>query len=56
MSSERQPLDTSLLAEEPARDSRFQVAERWVDCANFPEDDPRRQIDEALLRSESVLR
>jgi len=36
---------TSLLAEEPARDARFTVAERWLDCANFPESDPLRVLE-----------
>jgi len=34
-----------LLADNPARDARFSVADRWSDCANFAEDDPRREIE-----------
>ncbi len=35
----------NLLAENPARDSRFTVAECWSDCSNFAEDDPLREIE-----------
>jgi uncharacterized ferritin-like protein (DUF455 family) len=38
-------LDPALFAASPARDARFTVAERWVECANFPEGDPRRDIE-----------
>ncbi len=38
-------LDPTLFADGPARDARFTVAERWVDCANFPEGHPLRQIE-----------
>jgi hypothetical protein len=38
-------LDPALFAPAPARDARFTVADRWIDCANFPEDDPRREIE-----------
>jgi uncharacterized ferritin-like protein (DUF455 family) len=34
-----------LLADNPARDSRFTVADCWSDCSNFPEDDPLREIE-----------
>jgi hypothetical protein len=34
-----------LLADNPARDSRFKVADRWSDCSNFAEDDPLREIE-----------
>ena len=34
-----------LLADNPARDSRFTVADCWSDCANFAEDDPLREIE-----------
>ena len=33
------------LADGPARDGRFVVADRWVDCANFSPDDPLREIE-----------
>lgn len=36
---------TKLLADNPARDSRFTIAERWSDCANFAADDPLREIE-----------
>jgi len=38
-------LDSSLFADGPARDERFAVAERWVDCANFPDGHPLRGIE-----------
>jgi uncharacterized ferritin-like protein (DUF455 family) len=34
-----------LLADNPFRDSRFKVAERWSDCTNLAEDDPLREIE-----------
>jgi len=34
-----------LLADNPVRDSRFKVAERWSDCKNFAEDNPLREIE-----------
>ncbi len=39
------PLDPALFAEGPARDARFTVAERWSECANFPEGHPLRDIE-----------
>lgn len=36
---------SALLAEGPARDSRFTVAERWVDCVNFPGGHPLRELE-----------
>lgn len=33
------------LADGPARDSRFTVADRWIECANFPEGDPLRELE-----------
>jgi uncharacterized ferritin-like protein (DUF455 family) len=38
-------IGASALAPGPARDPRFTVAERWVDCANFQEHDPMREIE-----------
>ena len=38
-------LDPALFANSPARDARFTVVERWVECANFPEGDPLREIE-----------
>jgi uncharacterized ferritin-like protein (DUF455 family) len=43
--SSTEPLDPTYFAEDPARDSRFEVKERWVDCPNFPPDDPRHQLE-----------
>jgi uncharacterized ferritin-like protein (DUF455 family) len=37
--------NSQLLAENPARDSRFTVADCWSDCINFAEDDPLREIE-----------
>jgi uncharacterized ferritin-like protein (DUF455 family) len=34
-----------LFAEGPARDDRFTVAQRWVECANFPPGHPLREIE-----------
>jgi len=46
MSSESSPtLDPTLFAEGPARDARFTVAARWVECANFPNGHPLRAIE-----------
>ncbi len=36
---------SALLADGPARDPRFTVAERWVECATFPDGDPMREIE-----------
>ena len=38
-------LDPSLFAEGPARDSRFSVVERWVDCHNTGPDAPEHMVD-----------
>jgi len=38
-------LDPTLFAESPARDARFTVAARWVECANFPPTHPLRPIE-----------
>jgi uncharacterized ferritin-like protein (DUF455 family) len=37
--------DPALFAPGPARDSRFTVVDQWVDCKNFPEGDPNRDIE-----------
>jgi uncharacterized ferritin-like protein (DUF455 family) len=39
------PLDPTLFADGPARDARFTVADRWVECANFPDGHPLREIE-----------
>lgn len=39
------PPDRTLLADGPARDARFTVAERWLDCVNFPDGHPMREIE-----------
>jgi len=40
-----QTRDAALFAAGPARDDRFTVADRWVDCANFPDGHPLREIE-----------
>ncbi len=37
--------DPAFFAPGPARDPRFTVVEQWVDCQNFPEGDPNRDIE-----------
>ncbi|HYH07657.1 MAG TPA: DUF455 family protein [Thermoanaerobaculia bacterium] len=32
-------------AENPARDSRFDVKERWIECPNLPADHPQHQLE-----------
>lgn len=57
------PGDDSLFAAGPARDSRFTVKDRWVDCMNLPSDDPfaiieflHRQMNEEVDSLESSAR
>jgi uncharacterized ferritin-like protein (DUF455 family) len=38
-------LDPALFAGEPARDARFVVQERWIDCVNLPPEDPRKDVE-----------
>jgi uncharacterized ferritin-like protein (DUF455 family) len=46
MNSESSPTpDGTLFADGPARDPRFTVATRWVECANFPDGHPLRPIE-----------
>jgi len=44
-SSPDAPLDGSAFAPGPARDGRFDVRDRWVECANFPPDDPEHVVE-----------
>jgi uncharacterized ferritin-like protein (DUF455 family) len=37
--------DPELFGKEPARDERFCVKERWVECTNFPDDHPLKDIE-----------
>ncbi|MHB8653636.1 MAG: DUF455 family protein [Terriglobia bacterium] len=37
--------DPAHFAPGPARDCRFTVVDQWVDCQNFPEGDPNRDIE-----------
>src|SRR6266852_2393966 len=39
------PLTPELFAEDPARDSRFTVKERWIECPNFAQDHPHHQLE-----------
>jgi uncharacterized ferritin-like protein (DUF455 family) len=39
------PLDPALFAEPPARDDRFDVKERWTECANFPDGHPEKVLE-----------
>jgi uncharacterized ferritin-like protein (DUF455 family) len=39
------PRAPDFLAEAPLRDPRFDVRDRWSDCANFPEGHPRKTLE-----------
>jgi len=39
------PLDSNLFAPGPARDARFTVKDRWVECTSFPEGHPEQVIE-----------
>ena len=39
------PIEPTGAPDSPARDSRFKVVDRWQDCANFPEGDPRKTLE-----------
>jgi uncharacterized ferritin-like protein (DUF455 family) len=41
----RPPLDPSLFAEGPRRDSRFVVKDRWVEMVNTPADHPLHEVE-----------
>jgi len=56
-------VEAGLFAEGPARDSRFVVKDRWVECANLPVDDPahlveffHRQMNEEVTSIENSAR
>ena len=34
-----------LFAEDPARDERFTIRQRWIDLANYPEGDPNKEFE-----------
>jgi len=38
-------LDPALFAPGPARDGRFSVKERWIECSNFPMGEPERDFE-----------
>jgi len=38
-------LSPSLFTENPARDARFQVKDRWIECPNLPPEHPHHQIE-----------
>lgn len=57
------PLTPELFTEDPARDERFTVKEKWKDCPNLPGSDPmhqleffQRQMNEELNSIESSAR
>jgi hypothetical protein len=39
------PLDASLFADPPARDPRYDVVDRWVECVNLPPEHPLHQVE-----------
>lgn len=39
------PLDASLFADPPARDSRYEVVDRWRECVNLPGEHPLHQVE-----------
>jgi uncharacterized ferritin-like protein (DUF455 family) len=41
----RLPFDSALFAPGPARDSRFTVVDRWVDCVNLPNGHPEKEVE-----------
>jgi uncharacterized ferritin-like protein (DUF455 family) len=41
----RAPLTAEWFAEDPARDARFTVKERWIECPNLPHDHPDHQLE-----------
>ena len=54
------PAPAGLFAEGPARDSRFEVKERWIECVNLPADHPdhllqffHRQMNEEVTSIEN---
>jgi uncharacterized ferritin-like protein (DUF455 family) len=57
------PFDPALFGESPARDERFSERNRWIECANFPDDDPlkiieffHRQMNEEMNGVENAAR
>jgi uncharacterized ferritin-like protein (DUF455 family) len=42
---ERRPLDPDLFAESPARDPRFRVVDRWLECENLSASDPLHHVE-----------
>lgn len=38
-------MDDTLFEPNPARDSRFDVKDRWIECPNFPQDHPHHQLE-----------
>jgi uncharacterized ferritin-like protein (DUF455 family) len=39
------PLTPELFADDPARDERFDVKDRWIECPNLPGDHPQHQLE-----------
>jgi uncharacterized ferritin-like protein (DUF455 family) len=45
MTGTRSALDPTVFGDSPARDARFQVKDRWVECANYPAGHPRKLVE-----------
>jgi len=45
MTTATPPYDPAFFAPGPKRDPRFRVVDRWIECDNFPEGDPRREVE-----------
>jgi hypothetical protein len=59
----RPAAEPGLFADGPARDARFDVKERWIECTNLPVDDPahvleffHRQMNEEVTSIENSAR
>jgi hypothetical protein len=39
------PPEPGLFADGPARDARFEVKDRWIECTNLPVDDPAHLLE-----------
>jgi uncharacterized ferritin-like protein (DUF455 family) len=39
------PGDSAAVPDSPSRDARFTVVDRWQDCAQFPDGDPRKTLE-----------
>ena len=39
------PYESKMFAPGPARDGRFKVVNRWIECSNCPKQDPKRRLE-----------